>query len=143
MCLQIISIAEDQGTKRYDFAAFQCYSCKRLKYTTLNYQDKVDIEKTAGDIQVLSLHPEFQINRDNSVLTTTSTEDRQTDRPTDRRTFFIIHFFGLLGPQNAKIRQNLEIDFLLRDNTFLGKVKLFYFLPIAIIECRFSFLSFF
>jgi len=54
----------------------------------------------------------------------TSTEDRQTDRHTDRRTFFIIHFFGLLGSQNVKIRQNLEVDILLRDNTFpIGKVK--------------------
>jgi len=44
---------------------------------------------------------------------------------TDGRTdIFLIHFFGLLGPQNVKIRQNLEIDFLLRDNAFLiGKVK--------------------
>ena len=72
----------------------------------------------------MSPHPGFQIDRDNSVLTMTSTEDRQTDRHTDRRTLFKIHFFGLLGPQNVKIRQNLEIDFLLRDNTFpIGKVK--------------------
>ena len=78
-------------------------------------------KKTAGDIHILSPHLEFHIDRDNSVLTMTSTEDRHTDR----RTFFKIHFFGLLGPQNVKIRQNLEIDFLLRDNTFpIGKVKM-------------------
>jgi len=79
----------------------------------------------AGDIHVLSPHSEFQSDPDNSVPTMTSTEDRQTDRHTDRRTVFIIHFFGLLGPQNVKIRQNLEIDLSLRDNTFpIGKVKL-------------------
>jgi len=37
--------------------------------------------------------------------------------------FFNIHFFGLLGPQNVKIRQNLNNDFFHDDNTFpIGKV---------------------
>ena len=39
-------------------------------------------------------------------------------------TFFKNHFFGLLGPQNGKIHQNLNIDFFYDDNTFpIGKVK--------------------
>ena len=38
--------------------------------------------------------------------------DRQTDRQTKN------NFFGLSGPQNVKIHQNLEIDFLGRCNTF-------------------------
>ena len=40
----------------------------------------------AGDIHILSPHPEFQIERDNSVLTLTSTEGRQTERQTHRQT---------------------------------------------------------
>ena len=40
-------------------------------------------------------------------------------------TFFKNHFFGLLGPQNVKIRQNLNIDLFHDDNTFpIGKVKI-------------------
>jgi len=35
------------------------------------------------------------------------------------------HFFGLLGPRNVKINQNLNIDFFHDDNTFpIGKVKM-------------------
>ena len=51
--------------------------------------------------------------------------DRQTDRQADRQTHTHTHrrhaknnFFGLSGPQNVKIDQNLEIDFLGKCNTF-------------------------
>ena len=45
---------------------------------------------------------------------------RQTDRQTDTHTDDMpkITFFGLSGPQNVKIHQNLEVDFLGRCNTF-------------------------
>jgi len=36
---------------------------------------------------------------------------------------FLNHFYGLLGPQNVKIHENLNIDFF-HDSTFpIGKVK--------------------
>ena len=56
---------------------------------------------------------------------------RQTHRQTDTHTHTHTHrrhakndFFGLSGPQNVKIHQNLEIDFLGRCNTL-------YFVAIA------------
>ena len=43
--------------------------------------------------------------------------DRQTDRHTHRR-HAKNNFFGLSGPQNVNIHQNLEVDFLSKCNTF-------------------------
>ena len=43
--------------------------------------------------------------------------DRHTDRQTHRR-HAKNNFFGFSGPQNVKIYQNLEVDFLGKCNTF-------------------------
>ena len=43
--------------------------------------------------------------------------NRQTDRQTDRR-HAKNNFFGLSGPQNVNIHQNLAVDFLGKCNTF-------------------------
>ena len=43
--------------------------------------------------------------------------DIHTDRQTDRR-HAKNNFFGLSGPQNVNIHQNLEVDFLGKCNTF-------------------------
>ena len=52
---------------------------------------------------------------------TDTQRDRQTDRQRHRQTHrrhAKNNFFGLSGPQNVNIHQNLEVDFLGKSNTF-------------------------
>jgi len=54
------------------------------------------------------------------VLSSPVTVTEYTVQSTEYRvhtTFFKNHFFGLLGPRNLKISQNLNIDFFYDDNT--------------------------